>query len=153
MVSSSLVSTVLMGVLLVLAFVAVTRLGRKIEHDELTDDSVDGRYEEFVDRASRFVKRPGVWSIGFLAVALSLGLVAVLAVGGFDVAEGSLPGLVGGVVGLLGVLLGGFLFLGPYYAIRQHGLGNAHGVVAGLTGVGMGFLLLIVFQLTFGLIG
>lgn len=153
MVSSALVSTVLMGVLLVLAFVAVARLGRKIERGELDGDASNGRYDEFVAGAGSFVRRPAVWTVAFLAVALTAGLVAVLAVGGFDVPEDSLAGLVGGVLALFGILLGGFLFAGPYYAVRHRGLGNAQGVVAGLTGVGMGFLLLVVIQLTFGLIG
>lgn len=152
MVSSALVSTVLMGVLLVVAFVAVARLGRKVQHDELTGDA-DDRYDAMVIRGRAVANHPATWTIAFIGLALIAGLVAVLAVGGFGMAEEAIPGLFGAVVAIMGLLIAGFLFLGPYFAVRQRGLGNAHGVAAGVGVVGLGFLLLVSAQLVFDLIG
>jgi hypothetical protein len=149
MVSLTLLSTVLMGLLVIATFIAVGRIGRK---REFASDDRD-RYDRIVARLRTIAGSPTVWAITFVVFAAGLGLLTVLAVGSFGLPEG-LPGTILNVVyGLVGLLIAGFVFFGAYTATRGHGLGNAQGVAAGSIALGMVLMLVIAIQLIVGFAG
>jgi len=151
MVSLTLLSTALMGLLVVGTFAAVARLGSKRTAPG-TEESVD-RYTA-VTRTLRDVARtPAVWSIAFVVITLGVGGLVVLAVGNFSIAEGLSGSLLAAVYAIVGLLLVGFVFLGAYFGARGRGLGNAHGIAAGSFAAGLTFLVLIAIQLLVGVIG
>ncbi|SEH39744.1 hypothetical protein SAMN05192561_101543 [Halopenitus malekzadehii] len=151
MVSLTLLSTVLMGLLVIATFIAVGRVGRKREFAE--DDGDGDRYDRAVSRLRAIAHSPAVWTVTFIAFAVGLGLLTVLAVGSFGLPEG-LPGTILNVVyGLVGLLIAGFVFLGAYAATRERGLGNAQGVAAGSIALGMVLMLVIAIQLVVGFAG
>jgi len=150
MVSLTLLSTVLMGLLVVATLVAADRIGtrRTPPGEEPTD-----RYAAVTERLSELARTPAVWSIVFVALTLGIGFTTVLAVGNFGLPEGT-PGLLLNVLyALVGLLVFAFVFLGAYFAARGRGLGNAHGIAAGSFAAGVAFLVLIVAQLVVGVIG
>lgn len=151
MVSLTLLSTVLMGLLVVATFVAVARIGARYQSprgEEQTD-----RYAALTERLSGIVRTPVVWSITFVVITLGVGATAVLAVGDFGLPEGMGATLLNVVYGGVGLLITGFVFLGSYFATRSRGLGNAHGIAAGSFAAGLVFLLLIAAQLLIGVFG
>ena len=145
MVSGALVSTVLMGVLVVAVFGAASRLGA--QRTAVAADDERDSYTVATEKASALVRHPAVWAITFLALALGAGAITVAAVGGLGVPEDLAASMFGALLGLVAVMLAGFLFLGPYFLIRSRGLGNAQGIVGGILVVGLGFLLLVSAQL------
>jgi len=86
MVSLTLLSTVLMGLLVVGTFAAVARIGSKRTAPG-TDDTVD-RYTAVTHALRDLARTPAVWSIAFIVLALGVGGLAVLAVGNFALVEG-----------------------------------------------------------------
>lgn len=151
MVSLTLLSTALMGLLVVATFVAAAKIGTRREPPR-EEESVD-RYAATVERLSAFVRTPAVWSIAFVVITLGIGGIAVLAVGGFGVSEELAGTLLSLTYAAVGLLLTGFVFLGAYFGARGRGLGNAHGIAAGSFAAGLVFLVLIVAQLVVGVIG
>lgn len=151
MVSGALVSTVLMSVLVIAVLGAASRLGAQRTNAAVSDGETSN-YDRAVSRGSELLRHPAVWSVTFLGLALGAGAITVAAVGGFDVPAESTGAVFGALLGLVGLLLVGFLFAGAYFGVRERGLGNAHGVAAGLLVAGLAFLLLVVAQLTAGVI-
>jgi hypothetical protein len=86
----------------------------------------------------------------FVVLTVTAGLLALTAVGG---PADLLPSAFALIVGMLALLLVGFLFAGTYVVVRQHGLGPAQGLVVGLLGVGSAGILLVAANLVFGFIG
>lgn len=150
MVSLTLLSTVLMGLLVVVTAIAVARLG--IRREPPTRETGD-RYEAAVNRLNSLAKSPAVWTVTFIAVALAVGLLPILAVGRFGVSEALGATFFNVVYAIIGLLIVGFVFLSAYAGTRQRGLGNAQGVVVGSLAVGMLFLLLVALQLVVGVVG
>lgn len=151
MVSLTLLSTALMGVLVVATFVAVARIGGQRSppgSEEPTD-----RYAELTETLSELVRTPAVWTVGFVVIAVGVGAAAVLAVGDFGLPEGMSGLFLNVVYAAVGLLLTGFVFLGVYFATRGRGLGNAHGIAAGSFAAGLVFLVLVTAQLLIGVIG
>ena len=151
MVSLTLLSTALMGLLVIGTFAAVARIGSKRTAPG-TDDAVD-RYTAVTHALRDLARTPAVWSIAFVVLALGVGGLAVLAVGNFDLVEGLSGSLFAVVYGVVGLLLVGFVFAGAYFGARGRGLGNAHGIAAGSFAAGLAFLVLVVGQLIVGVIG
>ena len=151
MVSLTLLSTALMGLLVVGTFLAIARIGGQ-RVPPGSDESVD-RYGAMTNRLSEVARTPAVWSIGFVVITLGVGALAVLAVGDFGFAEGLSETLLSVTYAAVGLLLTAFVFLGAYFGTRGRGLGNAHGVAAGSFAAGLVFLLLITIQLLVGVIG
>ena len=151
MVSLTILTSALMGLLVVATFIAIARVGKRREPPGEAE-SVDG-YTIATDRLSEVVRSPAVWSIAFVVITVGVGAAAVLAVGDFGLPEGVPELLLGAVYGAVGVLVTGFVFLGAYFGARNRGLGNAHGIAAGSFAAGMVFLLLISVQLIVGVIG
>ncbi|WP_096390896.1 hypothetical protein [Halopenitus persicus] len=149
MVSLTLLSTVLMGLLVIATFVAVGRFSRT---PELVAGDGD-RYDRIVARLGSIASSPTVWAITFVVFAAGLGLLTVLAVGSFGLPEGVPGTLLNVVYGLVGLLIAGFVFFGAYTATREHGLGNAQGVAAGSIALGMVLMLVIAIQLVVGFAG
>ncbi len=151
MVSLTILSTVLMGLLVVATFVAVARIGgqRKPPREEESGD----KYTVVSNRLSELVRTPAVWSITFVVVTVGVGAAAVLAVGDFGLPEGVSGMMLGVVYAAVGLLITGFVFLGAYFGARGRGLGNAHGIAAGSFAAGLVFLVLITAQLLVGVIG
>jgi hypothetical protein len=147
MVTQAFVSAVVMGLLVAAVFVAASRLSR--ESRIATEAATPDRYEPG-GGLSELSERPDALGFVFVAVALVAGLVTVAAVGGIPVSLGGNPFSL--VMAMLGLLVAAFLFLGPYTIVRQNGLGNAHGIGAGLGGLSVAFLVLVVAQLVYGVV-
>lgn len=151
MVSLNLLSTAVMGLLVVATFVAVAGVGRR-RLPPSTDGSTD-RYDAITRTLAELVRKPVVWSVAFVVLALGLGGIAVLAVGNFPLPESVAGSLLSVVYAGVGLLLTGFVFLGAYFGARDRGLGNAQGIAAGSFAAGLVFLVLIAIQLLIGVIG
>lgn len=141
MVSLTLLSTVLMGLLTVATLIVIERTLATREPPRKRDGD---RYDRLVEGGRRLTRNPTVWTVTFVLVTVGIGAGAVVAVGDFGLSEEAAGMLLSGVYGLIGLLMAGFVFLGAYYATRTRGLGNAHGVVAGSLALGAMFLLVIV---------
>ena len=152
MTSFTLLSTGLMGLLLVATFVAVAEIGGKRTAPGGGGET-EGRYEATVATLGEFVRTPVVWAVSFVGVTVLIGGSILLGVGSFGIPEGLAGTLVNVAYLLVGLLLVGFVFLGAYFGTRSRGLGNAHGVAAGTLATGVAFLVLIVIQLVVGVVG
>jgi hypothetical protein len=150
MVSLTLLSTALMGLLVVATFVAVARIGGKRAAPGAESAS---RYDAIVGVVGDVARMPVTWAVSFVAITVGIGAVAVLAVGNFGLPEGLSGSLLTLVYAAVGLLLTGFVFFGAYFAARGRGLGNAHGVAAGSFASGLVFLVLIAAELLIGVIG
>lgn len=150
MVSLTLLSTVLMGLLVVATFVAIAQIGAKRTAPGTGSVS---RYDAITETLGDIVRKPAVWAIAFVAITVGIGAVSLLAVGSFGLPEGLSGSLLTAVYVAVGLLVTGFVFLGAYFGARGRGLGNAHGVAAGTFASGLVFLVLIVTQLLIGVIG
>jgi hypothetical protein len=151
MTSLSLLSTGLMGLLVVATFIAVAEIGGK--RSAPGRDESGGRYDALVESLGDFVRTPVVWAISFVGVTVLVGASILLGVGSFGIPEGLAGTLVTVAYLLVALLLVGFVFLGAYFATRSRGLGNAHGVAAGTLATGAAFLVLVTVQLLIGVIG
>lgn len=140
-------STVLMALLVAGIFVGVTRIGRRHRERQGTGGVPARREGTRADRVSRTVDTPAGLGTIFVVLMLAAGLLTVAAVGG---PVGDLPNAFAMVTALLGLLVTGFLFLGTYVVVRQHGLGPAQGVAAALFGVGGVGILVVAANLVFG---
>jgi len=150
MVSLTLLSTALMGLLVVGTFVAVAQIGAKRTAPGAGSIS---RYDAITGTLSEVAQKPITWAISFLLITVGIGAVALLAVGSFGVPEGLSGSLLTLVYAAVALLIAGFVFFGAYFGARGRGLGNAHGVAAGSFAAGLLFLVLIVAQLLVGVIG
>ena len=151
MTSLTLLSTGLMGLLVVATFIAIADIGGK--RTAPGRDETGGQYEAIVASLSEFVRTPAVWAISFVGVTVLIGGSILLGVGSFGISEGLAGTLLNVAYLLVGLLLVGFVFLGAYFATRSRGLGNAHGVAAGTLATGAAFLVLVTVQLVVGVIG
>ena len=151
MTSLTLLSTGLMGLLVVATFVAVAEIGGK--RSAPSRDESGGRYEAVVAALGEFVRTPAVWAVSFVGVTVLVGGSILLGVGSFGIPEGLAGTLVTVAYLLVALLLVGFVFLGAYFATRSRGLGNAHGVAAGTLATGAAFLVLVTVQLVLGVVG
>jgi len=150
MVSLTLLSTALMGLLVVATFVAVAQIGAKRTAPGAGSTS---RYDAIVETLSEVAGKPVVWAVTFVAIAVGIGAVAVLAVGDFGLSEGLSGSLLTLAYAVVGLLLTGFVFLGAYFGARGRGLGNAQGVAAGSFASGFVFVVLIAADLLVGVLG
>lgn len=150
MVSLTLLSTVLMGLLVVATAIAVARLG--IRREPPTKEA-GGRYEATVDSLRSLAQSPTVWAVVFVGCALAVGLLPALAVGRFGISESLGATFFNVVYGIVGLLMVGFVFVSSYAGTRQRGFGNAQGVVVGSFSVGLLFVLLVAVRLVVGLGG
>lgn len=140
-----------MAAVLLVVFVAVSRRARKA--DGSSDESGPGGWRRLQAHLKTAADDPSVLAMGFLLLAVGMGLGVVAAVG---------DGFVEGVpVDLLAVVLGAtlslvvvaYLFWGTYTASRRRGLGNAQAVGVGIGTLGLLFLAVIAAQLLFGVVG
>jgi len=151
MVSLTLMSTALMGLLVVATFVAVAQIGAKrvAPGREGSGDA----YAAITDSLRDISRKPVVWAVAFVGITVGVGATAVLAVGEFGLPEGLSGTLLSVTYAAVGLLLTSFVFLGAYFGARGRGLGNAHGVAAGSFAAGLVFLALITAQLLIGVLG
>ena len=139
-----ILSTSLMVVVLAATYFGIARLG---DRQRGGDSGLPARRSESVaGRVSRRKDDPAGLGAAFVVIVLALGALTLAAVGAIP---GGLPSAFALVVGFLGLLLTGFLFLGTYVVVREHGLGTAQGVAAGLFGVGSLGILLVAANLVF----
>lgn len=150
MVSLTLLSTALMGLLVVATFVAVAQIGA--QRTAPGQGSAD-TYTVVTDSLREISQQPVVWAVAFIGITLGVVGTAVLAVGSFGLSEGLSGTLLTLSYAAVALLIAGFVFLGAYFTARGRGLGNAHGVMAGSFATGLLFLLLIAVQLLVGVIG
>lgn len=144
MVTQALVSTVIMGLLVAAVAVGLSRASQGREGRAASDP-----YAEATDRLSSVGDDPAVLGAVFIVVALAAGLVTLATLGVFDLPEGMAGSLFGATLAVIGLVVAAFLFLGPYVLVREHGLGNALGIAAGVVGLGFAFLLLVATNLLF----
>lgn len=136
-VGSAFLSTLAMGLFLLVIFVTVSLAGQRREFDRprLTRE----------ESPLSVLAGPVGWTLGFLVVALVLGVGAIVVVsdGGFIPGLGGelQPLVLGGLSGLLGV----YVLLGTYYAARARGAPSA--LAAGLSAGIVGFVVLGVITL------
>lgn len=142
-----LASTVLMAVVLGAIYLGIARLGDRQRN--ATGGLPARRSEQAAGRVSAAADDPIELGAVFVVLVLAAGVLTLAAVGALPA---SLPGGFAVVVALMGLLLTGFLFLGTYVVVREHGLGTAQGVAAGLFGVGGLGILLVVGNLVFGFV-
>jgi hypothetical protein len=135
-------STVVMGLVFAGIFYALSTLGVQRSAEVADTDAVrpyaSGPGERSGDAGA--TQRLGAM---FVAFTLALGVISVALVGGMGAGEGLGPSLLGAAVGLLGLLVVGVLFGGTYSMARSHGLGQAHGVAAGLLVAGGAGIILV----------
>ena len=146
-------STVLMGLVFGAIFYSLSRIGVSRAEGSTEDGAIQPYAGTSPGAVASSAESPGRLGAVFLAVTLVLGGLSVAAVGGMGTSENLVPGLFAAIVGLFGVLLVGFLFAGTYVMSRQHGLGRAHGIAAGLFLVGIVGVLLIAANLAFQFVG
>ena len=138
-------STVLMALVVAAIFVGIARVDKRQRVE--TEGLPATRSERAMGQATRTADSPARLGALFVVGALFVGVLTLAAVGGAPV---SLPNAFALTVAMVGLLLVGFLFLGSYAVVRQHGLGHAQGVAAGLLLVGGAGILLVAANLVFG---
>ncbi len=153
MATLTLLSTLLMGTAVVAVFVAVTRIGATRAVPRSTPEPVEeDLYDVTVTRIVAVLQSPAVWTAGFILLALGVGFGALVAVGSFGIPEAVTGPLFTVVSAVIPVLLAGFVFVGSYTAIRQRGLGHAHGIIAGVIALGAVLVLSVALQLVVGIV-
>lgn len=143
MVSQTLASTVVTGLIVAVVLVAAGRYVSAPDRPD-ADRSLSERFSASLDS-------PAFLGGIFVLLAVLIAIATVVSVGAVGVSGAVASTVVGVVVALVGVVLTAFLFLGPYVLTRQHGLGNAHATAAGLTTIGLAFLLVVAAQLIAGI--
>lgn len=144
MVTQGIISAVVMGILFVAVAVAATRLASAPAREG------QRRFEQHSDRLGDLSENPAFLGLLFVVVTLLAGVLTLAAMGAVPLPEG-VSGF-GLVLAVMGLLIAVFMFLGPYVLARQYGLGNAHGIGAGISGLSLVFLLVIVAQLLVGVV-
>lgn len=139
MVTVTLASTVVMGLLAVAIVVAASRYATAPERP---DDRLGG-----TARLSASLDDPSVLGGIFVVLALIVAVVTLGAVGALGVPSSLATASFTGVIAVLGLLLAGFLFLGPFVVTRNHGLGDALATVAGVTMIGFALLAVVAARL------
>lgn len=141
MVTETLVSTVVMGLLVATVVVAASRYATapdRADADERRSRS---------DRLAASLDDPAFLGAIFAGLALLVAIVTLGSVGAMGVPGSIAVTLFTGVLAVIGLLLAVFLFLGPFLVTRHHGLGNAHATVAGITMIGLALLAVIAVRL------
>ncbi len=142
-----LVSSVLMGLLLAAVVWTVVRSGADRGYSP-TDEGPRGSGFD-VARAgyARVAGSQLAWVVGFLAAVFAVGGGAVAYLGGWELSP--TMGMVGGValVGVVGALLAGFLFMAVYRVTRVKGLGGPMATAVALWVFGLLFVLVVSVQL------
>lgn len=141
MVTQTLASTVVMGLLVATIVVAASR------YATAPDRTDPDERRSPADRLSASLDDPAFLGGIFAVLALLVALVTLGSVGALGVPASMTSAFVGGVIAVIGVLLASFLFLGPYLVTRHHGLGAAHATVAGIVMIGFALLAVIAVQL------
>lgn len=139
-----LVSTLLMGLLLIAAAIAVARSGQRATPSGHAGGR--SRYAEWSERTDSYDSRlvsaannPAVWTVGFIALALTFLAGAVLFIQGVpNVGAGAVQT---GVLAVGGAVLLGYVFFGAYFAARDR-IGQTAAAV-GIAAVTLGALFLI----------
>lgn len=131
---SPVVSTVVMGVLLVAIVLAIARRGSPRGAQIASNRRyLPARSAERSGGAGTLLRASGsptVWMAVFFLLVFSIGAGALLAVGGFGV---EVPAsVVMAVAGLFVVVLGGYLAVGIYYAARSRGHPGSMAVAEGV---------------------
>lgn len=141
MVTETLASTVVMGLLVAAVVVAASRYAtapERADADERRSPS---------DRLSASLDDPAFLGGIFAGLALIVAVVTLASVGAFGVPETMTSVFYGGVIAVIALLLASFLFLGPFLVTRHHGLGEAHATVAGIVMIGFALLAVIAARL------
>jgi hypothetical protein len=144
-------STILMGLVFAGIFYALSKIGVQRSAEVADTDAVQP-YASGPGERSAGVGSPQRLGAVFVVVTLALGVISVALVGGLGAGEGLAASLLGAAVGLLGLLVVGFLFGGTYSMARSHGMGQAHGVAAGLLVTGGAGILLVAANLVVGFV-
>lgn len=119
-VTSPVVSTVVMGVILVATVATLAKYGSpRGEWITTHRRYVPGGVEGAVGRRPSLADNTAVWTAAFLVLVFGFGAAAVVLVGGFGVTVSESLGTV--VVALFGVVLTLYLGIGVYLAARSRG--------------------------------
>ena len=117
-----LISTIVMGLLLLAVAVAISRSGQRATPSGQAGAGSgfaewSGRSAGEPGRVESLVKSPAVWTGGFILLALAFLAGAVLLLEGVPAIETAL--LETAVLAIGGTLLLGYVFFGAYYAVRD----------------------------------
>ena len=139
-----LVSTLLMGLFLIVVANALTRNGRG-PIPASNGGSVD-REERIGTGLGRMARNPRAWTLGFVLITAGIAVGVLLYVGGPLPDESrEAAGLVVG--GLLLLVISAFLFLGTYLTATSKGRPSAWGIAEGTIALGLLFIVAIVINL------
>lgn len=141
MVTQTLASTVVMGLLVATIIVAASRYATAPDRAD-----ADER-ESPADRLSASLDDPSFLGGIFVVLALLVAAVTLGSVGALGVTGSMTTTFFGGVIAVIGLLLVTFLFLGPFVVTRNHGLGDALATVAGVVMLGFALLAVIAARL------
>lgn len=145
MVENTLLLPLLSGLLLLAIAVGVLRL-RNWRHAAAASAGPRSAEVAF----SRAIRSPTTWTVGFLVLVL-LALAGTLAmVGAIPLPESARPTVTTALLAASGVVLGGFVFLGVYAAVRERGYGSAPAVGLAALVVGLVVLLVVIARLFLG---
>jgi len=148
-----LISTVLMGVLLITVFVAINRSGQRATpsgqssgRSGFAEWSGRGDHE---NRLAEFAYSPLTWTVSFVLLTIVFLAGAVLLAQGVP-DELSTGMIQNAILGLGGAVLGGYIFFGSYVATRDRSGSTAAGVAVASTVVGTLMLVGVVVVLIWG---
>jgi len=144
MAANTLLSTLLMGIVL-LAMVALAvrlRPWRRVEVSADTGSSIDA--------IAAVLRSPTAWMVVFFLLVLVTVAGSLALVGAVTLPEGTAPLVTAALIGVGGLVLGGFVFFGTYASVRGRGYGSAPAVGMGSLAVGLVVLVVVVVQLFFG---
>lgn len=144
MVTQTLASTIVMGLLVAAIVVAASR------YATAPDRARADERPSPAERLSASLDSPAFLGGIFAVLAVIVALVTVASVGAFGIPGSIATVFFGGTVAVIGLLIATFLFLGPYVVTRNHGLGNAHATAAGIITIGLALLAVIAAQLLVG---
>ncbi|WP_158059223.1 hypothetical protein [Halorussus halophilus] len=139
-----LVSTVVMGVVLLGVWLVVARVRNWEQYALPATVSPDGTES----RAVRTAKMPTTWIVGFLLVTFVAGGGAILLVSDVGSSLAASPVVLFSAV--FALLITGYLLWGVYHSVRVRGLGSAQAALAGVWTLGMLFLGAVVLTLVTG---
>ncbi|MCU4741558.1 hypothetical protein OB955_10790 [Halobacteria archaeon AArc-m2/3/4] len=148
-----LLSTLLMGLLLIAVATAISRSGQRA-----TPSGHAGSRSGFAEWSGRagpdsgrivtIASNPVTWTVSFILLAVALLAGAVLMIEGLPEGMGIDSSLIEmAVLGLLGALLLGFVFFGAYFSARDRVGYTAAGVAVASVAIGVLLLIAVVAAL------
>lgn len=133
MAATTLVSTLLMGLVLLVIVAVVLRL-RNWRRES------PGRRGSHRNWVNRVVQSPNAWGLGFVVVVVAITGGALIFVGGLSVAGVDQQAIGTGLIAAFGILIGILFFGGIYSAARARGVARSLAIAVGTGVLGLLFI-------------